>query len=178
MSRRRYSQQREQPPPGRPEPCRLLLPAAIWESTVAALRRPPHDRERVAFLDGLRGEGGAGAVTTLTLPEALTSAGHYEVDAAQMSRAGRHLRRFGLVRLAQVHSHPAGWTDHSPEDDEAAFSQRDGAISIVVPDYAGCAPGLADCGVHERGPQEWRRLSPTELAARVLIVPSTIDLRR
>jgi hypothetical protein len=157
---------------------RLLLPAVAWELTAAALRQPPHDRERVVFLDGHRCADGADLVSTVTLPDADSYRGHYEISADEMSRAGRHLRRFGLVRLAQVHSHPASWTDHSPEDDAAAFSQRDGAISVVVPDYAGCVPGLADCGVHVREPRGWRRLSPTELAERILVLPSLIDLRR
>lgn len=154
----------------------LVIPASAWENTVENLRRPPHDRERVVYLDGPAIPGGISVVTTVTVPATEKSAGHFRVTAANMSRAGKHLRRFKLLRLAQVHAHPTDWVAHSEYDDAMAFSQRDGAVSIVVPDYAGCAPGLSDCGVHIREPEAWRRLSKTEQTALLLIVPSMIQL--
>lgn len=157
---------------------KLIIPAGTWQTGMRALRQPPHDRERVAYLDGPRPEAGLAVVTTVTLPAADERAGNFYVSAQEMSRAGKHLRRMGLMRLAQIHSHPGGWTGHSPYDDEMAFSQRDGAISIVVPSFAGCAPGLADCGVHVRLAHGWHELNPDEKSDLVQIVPSLVDLRR
>jgi hypothetical protein len=154
----------------------LIIPATLWTDAVGVLRRPPQDRERVLYLDGPRGSD-PGVATTITIPDADEHGGHFHVDPNEMSRAGRHLRRFGMRRLAQLHTHPAGWTGHSPHDDELAYSQRDGAISIVIPDLAGTAPGLLDCGVHVREPAGWRELDLVEKANTVLIVPSLIDLR-
>lgn len=156
---------------------RVVIPASAWEAAVTALRRPPHDRERVVYLDGPRPEGRLAVVTTVTVPQADEHEGQFRVEAQEMSRAGRHLRHLGLMRLAQLHSHPSSWTGHSPYDDEMAFSQRDGALSIVVPFFAGCAPGLLDCGVHVRGPGGWRELHADEVSDVIQVVPSMIDLR-
>lgn len=156
----------------------LIIPAATWQTAMAALRQPPHDHERVAYLDGPKPHSDTAIATTLTLPDADEREGNFYVSADEMSRAGRHLRRLGLMRLAQIHSHPAAWTGHSPYDDEMAFSQRDGAISIVVPNFAGCAPGIADCGVHVRYLEGWHECRPSERKRAVEIVPSVVDLRR
>lgn len=156
---------------------KLVLPARIWQNAMEVLRERPHDLERVVYFDGCRLEPGLGVITTLTIPHAEYTHGHFDVPAEEMSRAGQHLRRLGLVRLAQAHTHPADWTGHSPYDNEMAFSQRDGAISIVIPNFAGCASGLADCGVHIRERRGWRQLRPSELPDTVQVVPSLIDVR-
>lgn len=157
---------------------KLIITTAMWQTAMTALRTAPHDRERIAYLDGPRPTGDLAVATTVTLPGAEEREGSFYVAAAEMRRSGRHLRQMGLLRLAQIHSHPGGWTGHSSYDDEMAFSQRDGAISIVVPDFAGCAPGLADCGIHVRDPRGWRELDHTEKPDLVQIVPSLVDLRR
>lgn len=108
---------------------KLIVPALTWQSAMAALRHPPHDRERVAYLEGPRPDGVIAIATMLTLLAAEEREGNYYVSAEETSRAGRHLRRYELIRLAQIHSHSAAWTSHSPYDDEMAFSQRDAAIS-------------------------------------------------
>jgi hypothetical protein len=155
----------------------LVIPAACWSAVVEALGEAPHDREHIAYLDGPIPTGNVLTVTTVTLPEATERRGSFDIIADQMSRAGRHLRPLGMLRLAQVHSHPNSWTGHSRYDDSMAFSQRDGAISIVVPHFARCAPGLGDCGVHVREPNGWRELYDEEKAARARVVPSLVDLR-
>ena len=157
---------------------KLIIPSGTWQAAMTALRQPPHDHERVAYLDGPRPPGDTAIATTLTLPHAEEREGNFYISASEMSRAGGHLRRLHLMRLAQIHSHPATWTGHSPYDDEMAFSQRDGAISIVVPNYAGSAPGIADCGVHVRQPDGWHELNPREKSDAVQLVPSIVDLRR
>ena len=61
----------------------------------------------------------------------------------------RKLNENDLVQIAQVHSHPGKWVDHSSGDDEFAPFKTEGLISIVVPEY--CKRGvmqLGDCGVH------------------------------
>ncbi len=156
----------------------LIIPAVIWSSATATLHDCPHDRERALFLDGPRPAEGAPAVaTTLVLPHITHSRGHYEITPGDMSRAGRHLRELGLIRLAQMHSHPGGGTGHSEHDDAMAFSRRDGAISIVVPHYGACAPGLADCGIHSCQDGEWQEIGVTAVARYVQVVPSVLDFR-
>lgn len=154
----------------------LVIPVSVWQTATAALRQPPHDRERIAYLDGPRPQNTLAVATTVTVPNADQHQGHFRVTADEMSRAGKHLRRLGLMRLAQIHSHPTDWVGHSGYDDAMAFSQRDGAISIVAPHFAGCAPGLSDCGVHVRDAAGWRELNPEETLSLVQIVPSVIQL--
>jgi len=156
----------------------LHVSADLWTAATRALVVPPNDRERAVFLDGPRpSRDGPAVATTLVLPDATNGVGHYAISADAMSQAGRHLRRFGLLRLAQMHSHPSSWTGHSAYDDEMAYSRRDGALSIVVPYYGACAPGLAGCGVHVHDRDGWRQLTGAELASRIVIVPSFLDFR-
>jgi hypothetical protein len=155
----------------------LIIPATLWTEAIDILRRPPHDLERIVYLDGPRPVVATAVATTLTVPFANEHEGHFYVTPDEMSRAGRHLRYLGMTRLAQLHTHPTDWTGHSLHDDEMAFSQRDGAISIVVPDFAGTAPGLQDCGIHIREAQGWRELNHREKPQTVRILPSLIDLR-
>lgn len=155
----------------------LYIAADHWLRATRLLRRPPHDQEHVAYFDGIR-FGEEGVVTTVTAPNAESKNGSYTVSAEEMSAAGKHLIRHGLRRLAQLHTHPSDWTGHSSFDDEMAYSQRDGAISIILPNYGTCAPGLRDCGIHLREPFGWRELDFEEIDRSVTIVPSQIDLRR
>lgn len=154
----------------------LLIPEVLWSGAIGAMRRHPQDRERVAYFDGVR-VGDDAVATTLTLPEVEESQLNFTVTAENMSRAGRHLSVHDLRRLAQIHDHPEEWTGHSRFDDEMAYSQRPGSLSIVVPHFAGCSPGLSDCGVHRRERRGWRELSPDEVREELRLVPSTIDLR-
>jgi hypothetical protein len=154
----------------------LVIPEALWRQVIAALREPPHDRELAAYLDGVRHHED-GIATTLTVPPIEGGSRHFSVSSEDMSRAAKHLRAHGLRRLAQIHTHPGAWTGHSPYDDELAYSQRDGAISIVVPHFAGAGTGLSDCGVHVREPDGWVQLRHRDLGAAISIVPSIVDLR-
>jgi hypothetical protein len=80
-------------------------------------------------------------------------------------------------RLAQVHTHPSDWTGHSRFDDARAYSQRAGAVSIVLPSYARGRPAPSETGIHIRDEDGWRQLTADEAAALVELVPSEIDLR-
>jgi hypothetical protein len=60
-----------------------------------------------------------------------------------------YLNSYNLIQIAQVHSHPTSWVDHSNGDDEWAAFKIEGLLSIVVPEYGskGMLP-LTTCGVH------------------------------
>lgn len=156
----------------------LFIPADLWRAAAKSLHDRPHDRERVVFLDGPRPHPvGPAVATTAVFPETATAWGNYRIDADAMSRAGKHLRSLGLLRLAQMHSHPSAWTGHSDYDDAYSFSRRDGAVSIVVPHYGACAPGLHDCGVHVCRDGRWVELAIGEIDTHVCVIPSTLDFR-
>jgi proteasome lid subunit RPN8/RPN11 len=160
----------------------LTLTDATWKQMLAMLATSPDGVERVAYLDGIRtGDGTSldlGIVTTVTVPHAVQSAGHFTVSAEEMSRAGAHLRRHGLVRLAQVHTHPGHDTRHSPTDDESAYSRKAGAVSIVLPWHAASDPSPTDGTVHVYDGHGWRQLSEGDAEAFIRVIPAIVDSRR
>ena len=140
----------------------LICSDASWRQLLRVLASSSPGVERVAYLDGVRTPAGDGVVTTVTVPHAEQSAGHFTVAAHEMSRAGAHLRTNGLVRLAQVHTHPGSDVRHSKTDDARAYSQRNGAVSIVLAWHASGDPWPTDGAVHVREDDGWRRLEPSE----------------
>lgn len=71
-----------------------------------------------------------------------------------------------IVVLVRLHTHP-GEAYHSPVDDTNMLIAHEGAISIVVPDFAVAALDLATCSVNELRSQDgWRELEPEEVTER------------
>lgn len=159
----------------------LTLSDATWKQMLAMLATSPPGVERVAYLDGVRTDDGTGlgigVVTTTSVPYAVQSAGHFTVSAEEMSRAGAHLRRHGLVRLAQVHTHPGHDTRHSPTDDKNAYSSKAGAVSIVLPWHAAGDPSPTEGTVHVHDGHGWRQLGHADAEAFIRIIPATVDTR-
>ncbi len=160
----------------------LSIPEPIWNTLLNAFTTAPAGHERVAYLDGVRYRDRTGTVhgvaTTVTVPDAVTSPGNYAVNAAAMAHAGHHFEILGLVRLAQVHTHGNRSVGHSKEDDRRAYSQLDGALSLVLPYHGAGRPAPYHAGVHLREPTEWRRVAGDEISQVVRLVPGLIDHRR
>ena len=155
----------------------IIVPDAVWRRMLDVFVHKRKDHEQVAYLDGYACSEALGVVTTLTFPLARSQARHFVVTADAMSAAGKHLRAHRMRRLAQVHTHPAEWTGHSPFDDDNAYSQRPGAVSIVLPDYARGRPSPAEAGIHVRTEQGWTELDAAAAQAFIHVVPSEINLR-
>lgn len=147
--------------------------------------------ERVAYLDGVRlgtadsaSEDGLelvhetpAVVTTVTIPDAVLHPGWFRVPAESMRAAGKHLRDLRLMRLAQVHTHGGSWVGHSGTDDDDSYSQRVGAVSIVLPQHANDQQQLDGAGIHVRDRDAWRQLAQAEVARAIQFIPELIDLR-
>lgn len=159
----------------------LTIPDPVWQCLLDTLSTAPVGHERVAYLDGVRYRDRnatlQGIATTVTVPDAITSPGNFRVPAEAMSRAGEHFESLGLVRLAQVHTHGNGRVDHSSVDDRRAYSQRDGALSLVLPHHAAARPTLQQAGVHLREPNSWRRITAPDIDDVIRLLPAVIDLR-
>jgi hypothetical protein len=159
----------------------LTIPEPVWDTLLAAFASAPPGHERVAYIDGVRFRGRDGTehgiATTITVPDADTTPFNFRVSPAAMARAGEHFTPNGLVRLAQVHTHGNACTRHSPIDDKRAYSQRDGALSLVLPHHATGAPRPTEAGVHIREPAGWRRVPEAEARSLVRLVPGLIDHR-
>jgi hypothetical protein len=159
----------------------LTIPEPVWDTLLAAFQDAPPGHERIAYLDGIRFRDHDGTVhgvaTTVTVPDAVTTPFNFRVSPEAMAQAGAHFTPLGLVRLAQVHTHGNACTRHSPTDDQRAYSQRDGALSLVLPHHAAGAPRPAQAGIHLREPAGWRRLDPDQASRLVRLVPGLIDHR-
>lgn len=155
----------------------IVLSELIWEALLDEFRWPRAALERVAYIDGVVC-GDLKVATTVTLPVAAMHPTYFTVSGDAMSQAGQHFRRYGLERLAQVHTHPGRDVRHSRFDDQNAYSQMDGAISIVLPHHARRRPELNECGVHLRDGAGWRRLAATELEQTICALPGLLDFRR
>ena len=150
---------------------------ASWEQLLDALNALPRGVERVAYLDGF-GTFGDGVVTTITIPKAELHAGWFDISAEAMSEAGAHLRQMGMTRLAQVHTHGGSGCSHSDRDNAMAYSQRTGALSIVLPHHATRRPKLRDGAVHVRLDAGWKQLGGYELPNWIEIVPISYNFWR
>lgn len=156
----------------------ILIPNTVWRLALDIFGSAENPEvEQVVFLDGVETPD-VSVVTTLTVPNARLRVGAYDISAAAMSEAGKHLRRFRLLRLAQVHTHPGVWVGHSSKDCLRAYSQVPGALSIVVPNGGEDRSALQDCGVHLRTAHGWKQLTPAERDTIVSVVPSFFDFRR
>jgi hypothetical protein len=155
----------------------IVLPEQIWTALLDEFSRMSERNERVAFLDGVR-VGDKGIVTTLTLPDADLDPEFYEISADAMSQAGQHLREHRLARLAQVHTHGGLMTAHSPFDDQLAYAQMTGAVSIVLPQHARFRPSPLEGTVHLKTETHWEALNASEAADFIQLVPSQLDFRR
>ena len=72
----------------------------------------------------------------------------------------------GMFVLARLHTHPSE-AYHSPVDDTNMLIAHDGAVSIVVPDFAAAPLNLGACSVNElRSGSGWRELDDDEVERR------------
>lgn len=162
----------------------IRISAFLWAQVLDLFANHQPGVERVAYLDGYRvDETGYPGVAlenqvfvavTVVVPDANLHPRYYTVSANAISQAGQHLRTLKMTRIAQVHTHGNDWVDHSPTDDDRAYSQRPGAISIVVPYHAENRPDVAECGVHLRTVHGWRKVAPDSV---ITVVPTVLDYR-
>jgi hypothetical protein len=76
---------------------------------------------------------------------------HYVVDAAWLNRLFIELVDGHRSIVAQVHTHPGDWVEHSWIDDAYPIVPMPGLLSVVVPRHA-IDPDPATFGVHRLQP--------------------------
>jgi hypothetical protein len=104
-------------------------------------------------------------VTEVVHPQHTASALGYEVDSAWVNALFLDLRRRRRTVRVQVHTHP-GRASHSEVDDEFALAPATGFISLVLPDFAAGAPGLAETHAVVMKPDgAWKAVPPSDLLA-------------
>jgi proteasome lid subunit RPN8/RPN11 len=118
-------------------------------------------------------------VTTVIVPEAVTTRGSFRTSAAANARVVAHLASADLVLLAQVHSHPGTVVDHSRGDDQGALMPYPEFLSIIVPNYGSTSLWPLDyCGVHRFEHGQFRRLPKNEVAATFRRIPMLLGEAR
>lgn len=82
--------------------------------------------------------------------------GHYVETINEMDR----------VHIAQVHSHPGSWVDHSYTDDEETAFRKTGLVSVVVPRFGSKSMvPFKRCGIHRYDNDKFERLSDGYVSA-------------
>jgi len=136
------------------------------------------DHEGIVYWGGIESPGGAIALTALS-PTATTTWGSFRTEAEANADLVVSLAQLKLALVAQVHSHPGDWVDHSDGDDVGALVRFLGFWSLVVPNFAraGMQP-LHRVGVHRFEDGVFQRLAIEAVAARVRVLPAALDLRK
>lgn len=156
----------------------LSEPVALETERLLRSYGGAEEHEGIVYWGGIETPRGA-AVLTAVSPTAHTTWGSFQTGADANAELVSVLARFGQSLVAQVHSHPEDWVDHSDGDDAGALVRFVGFWSLVVPRFArrGMRP-LHRCGVHLFQDGEFRRLSKEAVSARVHLVPAAADLRQ
>jgi hypothetical protein len=118
-------------------------------------------------------------VTTVIAPDAETTWGSYRVCSTSNAAVINNISAHSLEVIAQVHTHPGDFVEHSHGDELGALMPYENFLSIVVPNY--CRPGLlplTECGVHRFEHSRFRQLSSSEIRQVFQVIPLIIDLRK
>jgi len=164
---------RNPPPlPYEPGTVRLFLPLEALKATHRLLRIAG-GRESGVMWYGTKDANGNGTVCYVVSPRQQMRWGNYHVSAEALAEVVHRVPE-GWKPLAQVHSHPGKWVEHSSYDDEMVSSHR--ILSLVFPSYGRKTRGfLHGVGVHEWQNGYWHRLDPD--SAKKRICPSDGEVR-
>ena len=115
--------------------------------------------EGLVYWGGIK-DGQTVTVTAVIAPETDSDYGRVSTSHKSNSEFVQVLNEKKIIQIAQVHSHPTSWVDHSAGDNAWAPFKIDGLISIVVPSYGKneILP-LTKCGVHRFEKTHFKRLS-------------------
>ena len=113
----------------------IECPARLVGSTLQSLRRVGLTRrESVVLWLGHRDPKQI-TVNVVYRPIQTSTSDMFHIPAEGMKTLHNKLRRNRCMVAAQIHSHP-GRAFHSKTDDRWAIIRHEGALSIVLPDYA------------------------------------------
>lgn len=135
-----------------------IVPEVLEHSFQHLRRCGASRRECVVFWAGPLSE--PGRVDEVLHPRHTASAGGYEVDPAWISELWLDLADRKQTVRAQVHTHP-GTAYHSSTDNDFALVHTPDYMSLVIPDFACGAVGLAGSFLTARTADgSWRELDP------------------
>lgn len=156
---------------------RLIVPEALVHAThtlLASFGGGTH--EGVVYWAG-HTFGNTWVALEAIAPEAETGRGFFNTSSIANAKAISEACNHGLSLIAQVHSHPGGWVDHSDGDDRGAFKPFPGTYSIVVPSYARSQSEPGQWGVYRWDGHRFSHIATDALQKVLLIIPTSKDLR-
>lgn len=113
----------------------LTVPSRLIDSTLGLLQAAGRRRvEGMLLWLGCRECTGV-VVNQIYVPKHESGMDYFWISAAAMTELMHFLRSNRLMIAAQVHSHPAE-AFHSAADDRWAIVRHEGALSLVLPDFA------------------------------------------
>lgn len=147
------------------------------EQLLPTYRGVDGDHEGIVFLCGYE-LGDLQILTTAVAPNCDHGRGHVRCSERQIEEVVARAHASGLGVLAQVHTHPSGYTEHSVGDDEMVLMPYDGMLSIVVPFYARYRMRpLENLGIHQFQDGRWLAAERSTIASSIAVVPASVDLR-
>ena len=115
-------------------------------------------------------------ITAAVAPATVTSRYGFSTSHTANARYVEFICDNDLVHIAQVHSHPGSWVDHSPVDDGQTAFRSAGLVSIVVPNFS--AEGMLPVklwGVHRYEGGKFNRLSDKYAKERFIITAGELN---
>ncbi|MBB4374426.1 proteasome lid subunit RPN8/RPN11 [Bradyrhizobium sp. cir1] len=114
----------------------LRCAPTLIDETLESLRKAGREgTEGVVLWLAARPLASDTAIQQVFVPEYFARKDVFRIPPSGMTALMSHLRTQKLALAAQVHSHP-GRAYHSLADDAWAIVRHEGALSIVVPDFA------------------------------------------
>jgi len=114
---------------------RVRVSTSLRAMTLAVLQETGRARVECVVLWLGRRAGDAIEITECYRPEQEARADFFRIPPASMLELKAHLRRERLMVAAQVHTHPRD-AFHSVADDAWAIIRHEGALSLVLPQFA------------------------------------------
>lgn len=145
----------------------MTVPVVAVRGVFEVLRRYAQRRvEAGMFFYGDRDVKGDTLVRAIVVPRQRNHWGNYHVSAAAMQAVAKATQHTEWVNIAQLHTHPGAWVEHSTYDDRVANSVR--AVSIVIPWYGRHAASWPTrLGVHEWHNGYWHKLERVDAERRI-----------
>ncbi len=155
------------------------LPADLLATSIEIMR--PHGRlgnEGLALWLG-RLDGHQARVTHVVAPRGAgfrSSPLQLKLSWAAMARLTDLADTLGTYLVGQIHSHPGTFVDLSDVDEKYGVRCQD-YLSLVCPHYAQRPVAkIEECGVHVFDHGNYRRLHTTEVARRIAISPTKVEV--
>lgn len=151
----------------------LSCAAPLVSETLDELRTAGRvEKERVVLWLSPRPLLAASAIVEIYVPEQEAEMDYFRIPPSGMRALMAHLRERKLVLAAQVHSHP-NEAFHSRADDKWAIVRHEGALSIVVPNFAAGvdARNFLNMAAVFRltGDDRWLEVRPDELDKKIRV---------